>query len=159
MSIRLRLGDEVFDIPTVGASNWGEQITLYLRKNSEIIATIQGPQDILLTEAPLTNGGSGNIVGLTFDTSTIQQIIVDGIITREFNPDIYGTPRTPKVDSFRCEGIYDKTNFYIDTNFIGTDANVSLAINSAGQFTYTAEDVTDTESISIKFRAKAIIDV
>ena len=153
MSIRLRLGDEVFDIPTVGASNWGEQITLYLRKNSEIIATIQGPQDILLTEAPLTNGGSGNIVGLTFDTSTIQQIIVDGIITRNF------LSGNPKVDSFRCEGIYDKTNFYIDTNFIGTDANVSLAINSAGQFTYTAEDVTDTESISIKFRAKAIIDV
>lgn len=159
MSIRLRLGDEVFDIPTVGASNWGEQITLYLRKNSEIIATIQGPQDILLTPFGITGftvgdeSPSGNILGLSFDTSTIQQIIVDGIITREFNTG------NPKVDSFRCEGIYDNANFYIDTNFTGTDAGVSLNINSTGQFTYAVKSVADTKSITIRFRAKAIIDV
>jgi hypothetical protein len=153
MSIRLRLGDEVFDIPTVGASNWGEQITLYLRKNSEIIATIQGPQDILLTEAPLSNGASSQpINGLSFDTASVQQIVVDGIITRNF------LTGTPTVDSFVCEGVFDGADFYIDTTFTGTDAKVKLDINAAGQFIYTAEDVTDTNSISIKFRARAIID-
>lgn len=153
-TIRLRLGDETFDIPTVGASNWGEQITLYLRKNSEIIATIQGPQDILLTEAPLSDGATSQpINGLSFDTSTVQQIQVEGLITREF------TSGNPKVDSFKCDGIFDKSNFYIDTQFTGTDAGVQLDINAAGQFIYSADSVANTDNLTIKFRAKAIIDV
>ena len=97
MTIRLRLADELFDIPEVGDNNWGEQVTLYLKKNSDVIATIQGPQDILLTEAPLANGGSGPINGLAFDTSTIQQISVEATIIRTF------TVGTPTVDSFNCE--------------------------------------------------------
>lgn len=152
-TIRLRLGDEVFEIPKVGASNWGESLTLYLRKNSEIIATIQGPQDILLTEATLTNNSVNQpINGLSFDTSTVQQIQVEGIVTRTF------TSGTPTVDSFKCDGIFDGTNFFIDSVFTGTDAKVKLNINDAGQFTYTAEDVADTSNITIKFRGTAIID-
>jgi len=153
MAIRLRLGDEFFDIPTVGDSNWGEQVTLYLRKNSEIIATIQGPQDILLTEAPLSNGVNGqSINGLRFDTSTIQQIEVDGIITRNI------TAQTPKIDSFTCEGIFDGTDFVISNEYIGTRAGVILDIDNSGQFICNVDDVFGTESVSIKFRAKAIID-
>lgn len=153
MSIRLRLGDEVFDIPVVGDNNWGEQITLYLRKNSEIIATIQGPQDILLTEASLSDGATNQpINGLSFDTSTVQQIKVEGLITRDF---LVGSPT---VDSFSCEGIFDGSDFFIDTVFTGTDAKVKLDINAAGQFLYSAESVADTSNITIKFRATAIID-
>lgn len=153
MAIRLRLGDEVFDIPTVGDSNWGEQVTLYLRKNSEIIATIQGPQDILLTEAALTSGASSQpINGLSFDTSTVQQIQVEGLITREF------TSGDPTVDSFKCDGVFDGSDFYINADFIGTDAKVSLDINAAGQFIYSAENVANTSNLTIKFRARAIID-
>lgn len=152
-TIRLRLGDETFDIPTVGASNWGESLTLYLRKNSEIIATIQGPQDILLTEVALTNGATSQpINGLSFDTSTVQQIQVEGLITREF------TSGDPTVDSFKCDGVFDKTDFYINADFIGTDAKVKLDINAAGQFIYSAEDVANTSELTIKFRARAIID-
>jgi|13_taG_2_1085334.scaffolds.fasta_scaffold00468_26 hypothetical protein len=154
MSIRLRLGDEVFDIPTVGNSNWGEQITLYLRKNSEIIATIQGPQDILLTEASLADGASSQpINGLSFDTSIVQQIQVEGLITRTF------TSGTPKVDSFKCSGVFDGSDFYIDSEFTGTDADVSIDINAAGQFIYTSQSVVDTDQLTIKFRGQAIIDV
>jgi len=154
MAIRLRLGDEFFDIPTVGDSNWGEQVTLYLRKNSEIIATIQGPQDILLTETPLSNGANGqSINGLRFDVSTIQQIEVDGIITRNI------TAQTPKIDSFTCEGIFDGTDFVISNEYIGTRAGVILDIDNSGQFICNVDDVFGTESVSIKFRAKAIVDV
>lgn len=156
-TIRLRLGDEVFDIPTVGASNWGEQITLYLRKNSEIIATLQGPQDILLTDFTPTldaqGAGSGNVVGLKFATASIQQIIVDGIIIREI------TSENPLVDSFRCEGIYNKDTFYIDSNYVGTDAKVRLNIDGNGQFSFTADAVENTSTVLIRFRAKAIIDI
>lgn len=152
MSIKIQLGDEIFDIPVVGNPNWGESVTQYLEKNAEIIATIQGPQDILLTEAPLVNGGSGPVVGLSFDTSTLQQIKVEGIITRQF------LTGDPAVDSFRVEGIYDGSTFYINNEFVGTDAQVTLDINGAGQFTYSAASVADTSSLSIKFRAKAIID-
>lgn len=154
MAIRLRLGDEFFDIPTVGDSNWGEQVTLYLRKNSEIIATIQGPQDILLTEKPLSNGVNGqSINGLKFDVSNIQQIEVDGIITRKYN-----TAQTPKIDSFTCEGIFDGTDFVISNEYIGTRAGVTLDIDNSGQFICDV-DYVDGTSVSIKFRAKAIIDV
>ena len=153
-TIRLILGDEAFDIPVVGASNWGEQITLYLRKNSEILASLQGPQDILLTDFNASNGVTNqNIQGLSFDVSSVQQIVVDGIIVRDFNDN------TKKVDSFRCEGMFDGTDFYIDTTFSGTDAKVSLNVTSGGQFQYTSEDIENTSNILIRFRAKAIIDI
>lgn len=157
MAIRLRLGDEVFDIPTVGATNWGEQITLYLEKNSEILSSIQGPQDILLTPADLAAGVANSpIPGLSFDTSNIQQILVEGTIIRSF------TGGETKIDSFRCEGIYDFNDFYIDTTYTGTDAQIKLDVNSSGQFLYddvaSTEDVDNTESILIRFKAKAIID-
>ena len=154
MAITLRLGDETFEIPVPGSGNWGEQVTLYLQKNSEIIATIQGPQDILLTEAPLVNGATNQpIVGLSFDTSTLQQIKVEGIITRTFT-----TSADPKVDSFTMEGIFDGSNFHIQNEYVGTDAGVSLNINGAGQATYTAETVADTDTFTIRFRAKAIVE-
>ena len=153
MSIRVQLGDETFDIPVVGDPNWGEQVTLYLQKNAEIIATIQGPQDILLTESPLANGATSQpISGLNFDTSTVQQIVVEGLITREFIAD------DPKVDSFKCDGVYDGVDFYIDFVKTGTDAKVDIDVNAAGQFIYSAEDVANTTNLTIKFRAKAIIN-
>ena len=150
-TIRLRLGDEVFDIPVVGASNWGEQITLYLRKNSEILANIQGPQDILLTQAPIENGSQGNIIGLEFSTTDIQHIIIDGYIERTL------TSNLKIVDSFRCEGVYDGSNFHVDINYTGTDAGVQVLPDSSGQFKYISQDVADTSTIKIFFRAKTII--
>jgi hypothetical protein len=156
-TIRLRLGDDVFDIPVVGASNWGEQITLYLRKNSEIIENIQGPQDILLTSDTLQNGVSieapEDVKGLNFNTNDIQNIIVDGYIKRTITGDV-------KVDSFRCEGIYDSSNFHVDINYTGTDTGVRIFPDEmgTGQFKYTSEDVANTTNIQIFFRAKTIIE-
>ena len=153
-TIRLRLGDEVFDIPTVGASNWGEQVTLYLRKNSEIIATIQGPQDKVLTDYNTANNTSGDIKGLSFDTSSVQQILVEGLIIRSFSSEV------AKVDSFNIEGVYDGQEFHISNTYSGTDAKVKLDItDTTGQFTYVADDVQGTSGIKIRFRAKAIIDL
>ena len=152
-TIRLRLADEEFDIPLVGANNWGEQVTLYLIKNSDVIATIQGPQDILLTEAPLADGGSGPINGLSFDTSDIQRIFVEGVIIRNFT-----TPVSPTIDSFVCNGIYDGSEFSINPTYMGSDARVKIDVNNAGQFTYTAESVADTDNIIIKFKAQSIVD-
>jgi len=153
MPIRLRLADEEFDIPVVSDNNWGEQVTLYLKKNSDVIATIQGPQDILLTEAPLSDGGSGPINGLSFDTSTIQQIKVEGFIIRSFT-----TAADPTTDAFVCEGVYNGSSFFINPKYTGTDAKVKLDINNAGQFLYDAETVADTDTIVIKFKASAIIE-
>lgn len=154
MAIRLRLGDDVFLIPTVGDSNWGESVSLYLKKNSEIIATLQGPQDILLTDFNAENNKQEvNINGLSFDTSTIQQILVEGFISRTFQ----SSPA--KVDSFTIEGVYDGADFIISPTYVGTNAKVTLDVKDNGQFTYTAEDVKDTANILIRFRAKAIIDL
>jgi hypothetical protein len=152
MAIRLRLGDEVFLIPTVGDSNWGESVSLYLKKNSEIIANLQGPQDISLTDFPAKNGlQQQNIDRLSFDASTIQQILVEGFIIRTFQ----SSPA--KVDSFTIEGVFDGSDFIISPTYVGTNAKVTLDVKNTGQFTYTAEYVEDTANILIRFRAKAII--
>jgi hypothetical protein len=73
---------------------------------------------------------------------------VEGLITREFSSG------DPTVDSFRCEGVFDGTDFFIDYVPTGSDAKVKLDINAAGQFIYDAEDVTNTTSITIKFRGQ-----
>jgi len=152
MSKTLQIGNQTFEYPVQGDSNWGEEATAWAEAVTEALATVQGPEDILTTEALLTNGGSGNVSGLVFDTSVVQQVIVEGLIVREY---LDATPT--EAEAFVSNGSYNGTTFYISVESVGNDTGVTLDINNSGQFTYTAENRANTSNIIIKFKGKAII--
>lgn len=151
MSKILQIGNETFEYPETGDANWSEEATGWAEAVTDVLATVQGPQDILKTEAALVNGSSGNIDGLVFDTGAIQQVIVKGYIKRE-----YTVPKPTEVESVVIEGVYNGSDFIIAPEYVGDDVGVSIDVLSNGQFTYEAEYKDDTKTLKLVFEAKAI---
>lgn len=152
MSKSLQIGSDIFEYPETGDGNWGEEATAWAEAVTKSLETVQGPQDILLTESILSNGGSGNISGLSFNTSLVQQIEVKGLITRTY---LDATPT--EAEAFHCFGAYNGTEFRISTTYTGLDSGVVLDVTNAGQFTYEAQNKANTDTLTIKFKANTII--
>lgn len=148
----LQIGNQTFEYPVQGDGNWGEEATAWATAVSEALETVQGPEDILITEAVLNNGSSGDVAGLSFDTSVVQQINVEGLITRTFSD---ATPT--EADAFIVTGSYNGSVFSISAEYVGNDAGVTLNITNVGQFTYVAENKANTDTITIRFKGKAIV--
>jgi len=152
MAKDLQVGEEIFEYPVTGSSNYGEEATGWAEEVTEALKEVKGPGDISTTETILA-GTSGDIAGLQFDTSFVQRVLIEGLITREFNtnPTIY--------ESFTIEGIYNGSEFLINSEFVGQDTNVSFD-TVGGQFRFeTVADPDDAPNgLSIKYKAKAIID-
>ena len=97
------------------------------------------------------------IQDLLFDPLYVQKVDVKGIITRTF------TDSSFYVESFNIEGVLKGSVFDIQSEFVGDDVEVSFYTQS-GQFYYRARnnntliDGKETQSLVIKFSAKALID-
>jgi hypothetical protein len=152
MSKTLQIGNQTFEYPEQGDGTWGEEASSWAQAVTEALATVQGPEDILLTEALITNGSSGNVSGLAFDTSLVQQIVVEGLLVRSY---LDATPT--EAEAFVATGAYNGSVFNISMEYAGNDTGVVLDIDNAGQFTYVAENRAQTNTILIKFKGKAII--
>lgn len=153
MSKILQIGNQTFEYPETGDNNWSEEATGWAEAVTEVLETVQGAEDILKTEASLVNGSSGNIAGLVFDTGAVQQVIVKGYIKRVYTA-ISGKPT--EVESIVIEGAYNGSVFNIAPEYVGDDVGVEIDVDNTGQFTYAAEDKTDTDTLTIVFEAKAI---
>lgn len=148
----LQIGNQTFEYPVQGDGNYGEEASAWAEAATDALQTVQGPEDILLTEALLTNGASGDINGLLFDTSLVQQVVVEGIIVRNY------TDATPtEAEAFVTLGAYNGVSFKISVESSGDDSGVTLDVSPSGQFTYVAANRANTNTITIKFKGKAII--
>ena len=157
MSKTLTLRDEVFQYPDVGDSNYGEAATGWAEEATDILGNVSGPGDIPTTEVALvgTSDGThttGTITNLTFDTSFVQSIQVKGFITRTYSD---ATPT--QVEFFTIEGAYNGTSVNYSVEFAGDDTDFEFT-NSGGQFTFKYLDIVNTDTVTIKFNASAIID-
>ncbi len=151
MSKKLTIGSESFDYPVTGTPNYGEEATGWAEAVTDAVAEFFGPGDIKTTETLLQNNNTGDVSGLSFDTSFVQRIKVEGIITRKFN----SSPT--QTESFVSEGSYNGTEFNITVEFSGEDTEVELFM-LGGQFRYTSADIADTSELTIKYKATTIID-
>jgi len=157
MSIKLTLGDDVYDYPTTGTINYGEEATNWAEKVSAILRQISGPGDIPLTEVDLigTDTGTeitGNITNLLFDTAFTQSIEVNGFLTRTY---VDATP--DQVEQFTIKGAYNGTEINFSVDYSGDDTEVEFSV-VGGQFKFTYLKITNTETVKIKYSAKAIVD-
>jgi len=157
MSIEVEINNTIYKIPVYGENKWGEETTALLQALSTALANVIGPQDILTRESLLANNTitPTPINGLKFDTSVVQNSVVNGIIVRIF-PSILSIP--PTQDTFTIESASFEGKMEYNIHYVGSDAKVKIIGQDNGQFLYTSEDVPNTESIFIKFYGKAIVD-
>jgi hypothetical protein len=156
-SKKLQIGNEIFDYPIVGSSNYGEEATAWATAASEVLKEVKGPGDISITETtlPINNEPDefsiGLISGLQFDTSFVQRISITGLITRKYS----GKPQ--EVESFTIEGAYNAVEFNFSQVFAGDDTELEFS-ESSGQFFYKFKNDPELLEVLIKFSAKTIID-
>lgn len=157
MSKDVQIGNAIYKIPVYGENKWGENTTALLEAIVNTIGSIVGPEDILTKESILLNNTivPADINGLKFDTSIVQNSVVNGVIVRVFTAI---SLKEPTQDSFVIESTSFEGKMEYTPRYQGTDAKVKIIGQDNGQFQYTAEDVVDTESIFIKFYGRAIID-
>ena len=159
-SKKLQIGNDIFDYPITGSSNYGEEATGWATDVTEAIKEIKGPGDISTTEVILVGTdnldgtSTGFISGLQFDTSFVQRISVTGIITREYT---IASGKSREVESFVIEGAYNGVEFNISEEMVGDDTRVELFI-VGGQFKFTSVNDIDTQTLKIKFKASALVD-
>lgn len=159
-SKKLQVGNDIFDYPVTGSSNYGEEATGWSDAITEAVKEIKGPGDISTTETILSGTdnldgtSTGFVSGLQFDTSFVQRISVTGIITREYT---VASGKSREVESFEIQGAYNGVEFNITEVFDGDDTEVLLFM-VGGQFKFTSVNVVDTQEIKIKFNGKALID-
>ncbi len=153
MSKKLTVNGTVFEYPTTGSYNWGEETTGWATEVTTVLNTLSGPEDIQTSEATLVNGGSGNVPGLSFNSGVVQQIYVQAVVTRTF------TDATPtQTESFIMQGAYNGANFVVSVESVavGLQVGITFDIDNTGQFNYVAETKANTDSINLKFKATAI---
>ena len=153
MSKKLIVNGTVFEYPTTGSYNWGEEAASWAEEVTTVLGTLSGPEDIQTSEATLSNGGSGNVPGLSFNSGVVQQIYVQVVVTRTY------TDITPtETESFILQGAYNGASFVISSESVaaGNSCGVVFDIDNTGQITYVAESKANTDSINIKFKATAI---
>ncbi len=157
MSKEVQVGNAIYKIPIYGENKWGENTTALLEAIVATLSNVVGPEDILIKEAILQNDTSipTNINGLKFNTSIVQNSIINGVIVRIFTS---ASMIEPTQDSFVIEATSYQGKMEYTPRYQGTDAKVKISGLDNGQFQYVAENVADTESMFIKFYGKSIID-
>lgn len=156
MAVELTLGSETFNYPDAGdKSGWGEDATDWAEKATELIGEFFGPNDVPLITATIADNQSGafgtftqSIKGLKFDTTKVQKVIVDYLVTRTDG----GTTST---EYGTMNAAYDGSSWTLQVEHAG-DAGMAYNVDATGQFQYKSSSIGGTYSGSIKFRAKTI---
>tara|TARA_R110000850_G_scaffold102504_4_gene211769 strand:+ start:935 stop:1423 length:489 start_codon:yes stop_codon:yes gene_type:complete len=157
MSKPLILGDEIYNYPTTGEINYGEEATGWAEDATKILGEVSGPGDIPTTEVTLvgTDDGThinGVVTNMLFDTAFVQSMDITGFITRTY------TDATPtQVEEFSIKGVYNGTDILFSVDYTGDDAELEFS-TVGGQFNFKYLKITATDQVTIKYSAKAKID-
>ena len=154
MSQVVTIGSNSFIIPNAGENpGWGEDLTAYLLAIADALATVQGPNDKLLTSATLANNQTtpANIPGLLFNTGEVQAIDVSFLVIR-----VYDSGSTTITESGKMYGNYNGTNFVLSVDSVGSDTGVLFSITNGGQIQYTSDNRLNHISTTLRFSAKTI---
>jgi len=153
MSKQLQIGSTVYDYPEQGdKAGWGEDASAWAEGVTEALKNVQGPNDLLITSATLSNNQTiaTNIPGLTFNVAQVESVEIDYVIKR-----IFDSGASTIVETGKILGNYDGSDFSISIETTG-DSGTVISVLSSGQFQYTTSDLTNHQSSIIRFRAQTI---
>lgn len=154
MAKNLQIGSTIYEYPEPGeGAGWSEGATSWAEGVTDALASVQGPNDILLTTATLVNNQAtpDNVIGLDFDTGQVQAINIEFLLIRS-----YTDPNIPtETESGSIIGNYSGSDFFISADSLG-DVGVDFSVTSVGQVQYVSEDRANTDNLTIKFKARTI---
>jgi hypothetical protein len=154
MSKILTVGSQEFEFPLEGSNpGWGSEVTDWAEAVSDALATVQKPNDILLTTASISNTATTetNIVGFSFSTAEVKAIECRYLVTR-----ITTSPASNYSEVGYIEGYFDGTNWGYSIRTTG-DAKIYLSILPSGQVQYKVDTLPGATHVGqIKFEARVI---
>ena len=154
MSKDLQVGNKIFPYPDQGeGAGHGEDATAWAVQVTDVLKTVQGPNDLLETTSVLANNITTptNIPNLVFNTGQVQHVIVEFIIQRT-----YDSGASILVESGTIQGNFNGSDFRISQMSTGDDSGIEIDVTSGGQFTYTSTDLSGHQNSLITFKAKTI---
>lgn len=153
MSVPLVVNGNTYLYPTNNQNSpWGEEATDWSVAVTGVLNSIQGPGDIILTTALITNNqiSPANINGLTFSPASIRGAIVEYTVYRVTSGS--GASEVSEIGHMYIS--YKNVANTWDVSVVGgNSSNVVFSIN-AGQVQYTSDNMTGTGYTGlIKFKA------
>lgn len=149
MSIVLTVNNTSFEYPEQGEqAPWGEAATGWAYEVTNVLASINGPSDILESSAVIENNISiaEPVAGLFFDPATVRSFTVTGNLYRTNGV-------TVKVEEFTIKGLNNGSSWLFQQDGFGS-AEVYLSIDSTGQILYTSSNFATG---LIKFRGIGVL--
>lgn len=149
MPKNLQIGNEIYEYPVQGDGSWGEEATAWAEGVTEALQSVQGPNDILLTTALLTNNQTTptDVSGLAFDTSEVLSVSIEYFTQRQGSSIL--------IEEGRLYAVFDGSDWKLSAEST-SDAGVDFTITAAGQVQYTTTDLAGHTSSTVRFRAKTI---
>jgi hypothetical protein len=158
----ITIGNQTFKLPIDGRGNWGEEATAILEALAEASQLIQGPNDVLLSTANLTNGVPSatpeNLGNLTFNTGQVLGVQIDFFIRRTYTPSY---PETVKITcppaSSITSGQYflinaggDVVQYYVWFNKDGAGGNPSVVGKTGIQVDILGTDTSTQVALKLQ---------
>jgi hypothetical protein len=157
MSLPLVVNGQTYNYPENRDSpSWGEEATAWASAVTSLLANVTGSGDIAPTSANIANNQSSvaNVIGLSFDTSTVRGAIVEYSVYR--NSTLAGA--TELVETGTMYLGYKSVAATWEIAIVGSaGAGTTFSITNTGQVQYTSTNMTGSAYAGvIKFRARAI---
>ena len=158
MATNLTVNNSVFAYPDPGDEpGWGEGASGWAAEVTDVLANVQGPDDISQTTFNIANNqtSSTDVTGLVFSTATVRSALVDYSI-------YIVTSSNEKAEKGQLELIYKNgatvgQKWSIGQVFFGDDSGVRFTMTDAGQIQYTSSNIAGTSYVgTMHFEAKAI---
>lgn len=149
MSVPLTVNNNSYNYPENGENpGWGEDATAWAEAVTAVLGTLQGSNDITLSNANIANGAvAQSVLGLAFNTTQVLQFRIEYTVKR-----VYGIPASNvKMETGVIFGYNDDTDVFLSQESHG-DAEVSFDI-VAGQIVYTSSTLSNPDSGVITFKA------
>ena len=157
MSVELEVNGQIYNYPENRESpSWGEDASAWAVAVTDVLGSVVGPGDIVLTAASIANNQASptNVVGLAFDTTSVRGALVEYAIYRVTT----GGGATELAEMGSMYLAYKSTAASWELAVVGlTNAGVTFSVTNTGQVQYTSTNITGSSySGTIKFRARAI---
>lgn len=157
MSTPLIVNGNLYNYPSSGTSpNWAEEATGWAQAVTDVLETVQGADDIVITTALLANNQNTpqNIAGLNFDPTQARGAIVTYSVNR-FTDGVGGEERA-EVGYLYCSYIASATAWRVAVAG-GGSSGVDFSMTSLGQIQYTSDlQAGDNYNGTIVFKATSL---
>lgn len=155
MSIPVNINGTTYNLPTQSESPpWGDDLDALLQALIAVSTSAIGPADILTTNFTVANNVAAptNVMGLSFDTSTVRSAIVSYSIYRSSSTTEMSEAGQMLLTYKSTAGTWELAQYDVGSS------GVTFTITNAGQVQYTASNFGGINYVAkMKFKATTFL--